>query len=412
MIQARWFPWRAVPVLFFSMLATAPGCQLAEVDEPDYSRPLPPGASALRLITDPARMPDLNAAARQLSSTGFREALARSLEWYEIPSTQSLFPVAGISHAHAYSSAYALEQIGQAPLAQVLPQLHENFDIYESVGWDGGGGVLFTGYYSPIFKASRTRSPGFEHPLHKRPQDLVANPVSGEVHGRQTASGVTAYPTRAQIQDSRMLAGTELVYLPSRFDAYLIHVNGSAKLEMTDGSVMYVGYAGNNGHEYTSIGRALVADGKISADRLSLPTLRAYFLNHPDELDGYLRRNDRYVFFREYSGDTWPAGSLGFKVTAGRSLATDKAIFPRGCVVLVTTDKAPTGGWALPPSQLMLDQDTGGAIRAPGRGDIYFGIGPTAEASAGRQVAEGRLYYLLLKRDRVQGWYDRMMTNN
>ncbi len=410
MIQARWIPWRACPALMLSLLIVSTGCQLAEVDPPDYSRPLPPGAVALRRITDLNRMPDLAPAARQLSAPGFLEALGRSIQWYQVPSTQSLFPVAGISHAHAYASAYALEQIGQAGSAHALPQLRQDFDVYESVGWDGGGGVLFTGYYSPVFKASRTQAPGYEYPLYQRPMDLVTNPLSGEVHGRQTALGVSPYPTRAQIETSQMLAGTELVYLPSRFDAYLIHVNGSAKLEMTDGSVMYVGYSGNNGHEYTSIGRALVADGKISADRLSLPTLRAYFASHPDELDSYIRRNDRFVFFREYSGDTWPAGSLGFKVTPGRSLATDKAIFPRACVVLVTTDKAPAGGWALAHSQLMLDQDTGGAIRAPGRGDIYFGIGPTAEASAGRQAAEGRLYYLLLKRDRVQTWYDRMMA--
>jgi peptidoglycan lytic transglycosylase A len=408
MIQARRYPWRERLVPLLWVLVALAGCQRARVQAPDYSRPLPPGASALRLITDPSRMPDLGPAAGQLSDPRFQQALGRSIEWYQVPSTRGLFPVAGISHAHAQASAYALKQIGQAAQGQALKQLRAEFDVYESVGWDGGGGVFFTGYYSPVFKASRTRAPGFEYPLYKRPPDLVANPLSGEVHGRQTLAGVTPYPTRARIEDSGMLAGTELVYLPSRFDAYLIHVNGSAKLEMTDGSVMYVGYSGNNGHAYTSIGRALVADGKISADRLSLPTLRAYFRDHPDELDGYIRRNDRFVFFREYSGDTWPAGSLGFKVTAGRSLATDKAIFPRGCVVLVTTDKAPAGGWALPGSQLMLDQDTGGAIRAPGRGDIYFGIGPSAEASAGRQAAEGRMYYLLLKRDRVQGWYDRM----
>jgi membrane-bound lytic murein transglycosylase A len=408
MILARWIPWRAWPVLMCCSAALLTGCQLAEVEPPDYSRPLPPGTVALRVITDPGKMPDLNPAARQLSSPGFIQALDRSIQWYQVPSTENLFPVAGISHVHAHASAYALQQMGQTSPGQAIEQLRSDFDVYESVGWDGGGGVLFTGYYSPVFKASRTRAPGFEYPLYQRPADLVANPLSGEVHGRQTASGVTPYPTRAQIEDAQTLAGTELVYLPNRFDAYLIHVNGSAKLEMTDGTVMYVGYSGNNGHEYTSIGRALVADGKINADRLSLPTLRAYFGGHPEELDGYIRRNDRFVFFREYSGDTWPAGSLGFKVTAGRSLATDKAIFPRGCVVLVTTDKAPTGGWALPRSQLMLDQDTGGAIRAPGRGDIYFGIGPAAESSAGRQAAEGRLYYLLLKRDRVQAWYDRM----
>ncbi len=386
--------------LFFS-LSVMPGCKRAHV-EPDYSRPLPPGASALRLVTDTDRMPDLSPAARQLTSPGFQQALARSIEWYEIPSTQSLFPVAGISHAHAFTSAYAMQQIGSGAAGGVLSQLHQEFDVYESVGWDGGGGVLFTGYYSPVFKASRTRDPGFEYPLYKKPANLIANPLTGEVRG--------SHPARAQLEDSGALTGTELVYLSSRLDSYIIQVNGSAKLEMTDGTVMYVGFAATNGHEYTSIGQELIKDGKISADKLSLPTLRAYFQTNPGELDGYIRRNDRFVFFREYEGDTWPAGSLGFKVTPGRSLATDKSIFPRACVVLVTTDKGPSGGWALPTSQLMLDQDTGGAIRAPGRGDIYFGIGPSAEASAGRQAAEGRLYYILLKRDRVQGWYDRMMA--
>ncbi len=386
--------------LLAAILLATPGCKRATVEPPDYSRPLPPGMSALRLVTDPARMPDLSAAARQMTDPGFQQALAGSLEWYDIPSTQDFFPVAGISHVHAHTSAYAMQQIAQA--GGVLNQLQSDFDVYESVGYDGSGIVFYTGYYSPVFKASRTRSPGFNYPLYQRPADLSSDPRTGEVIG--------SYPSRSQIEDAGMLAGTELVYLPSRLDAYIVQVNGSAKLEMTDGSVMYVGFAATNGHEYTSIGRELVKDGKISADRLSLPTLRAYFQSNPGELDGYIRRNDRFVFFREYSGDTWPAGSLGFKVTPRRSLATDKAIFPRGCVVLVTTDRGPSGGWALPSAQLMLDQDTGGAIRAPGRGDIYFGIGPSAESNAGRQAAEGRMYYLLLKRDRVQAWYDRMMT--
>ncbi len=388
--------------LFLSMCIVAlgllPGCNRAAVAPPDYSRPLPPGASALRLVTDPARVPDMSSAVRQLSDPGFQQALANSITWYDIPSTQGLFPVAGISHVHAQTSAWALLQISRSP--NPLGEIHSNFDVYESVGYDGSGIVFFTGYYSPVFKASRTRTANFQYPLYKKPADLSTNPLTGEVMG--------SYPTRSQLESSNSLAGTELVYLATRLDAYIIQVNGSAKLEMTDGSTMYVGYAGTNGHEYTSIGQELVKDGKINPDRLSLPTLRAYFQSNPGELDGYIKRNDRFVFFREYSGDTWPAGSLGFKVTPRRSLATDKSIFPRACVVLVTTDKGPSGGWAMPTSQLMLDQDTGGAIRAPGRGDIYFGIGPSAEANAGRQAAEGRMYYLLLKRDCVQAWYDRM----
>ena len=97
MIQARWIPWRAWPVLMCSILVVSTGCQLAEVEAPDYSRPLPPGVNALRRITDPARMPDLAPAARQLSAPGFIQALDRSIQWYQVPSTQSLFPVAGIS---------------------------------------------------------------------------------------------------------------------------------------------------------------------------------------------------------------------------------------------------------------------------------------------------------------------------
>ena len=124
-----------------------------------------------------------------------------------------------------------------------------------------------------------------------------------------------------------------------------------------------------------------------------MPAIRRYFREHPGELDGYIQRNDRFVFFQAYDGTRWPAGSLGFKVTPGRTLATDKAVYPRGGAVLVSTT-TPDGERF---DRLMLDQDTGGAIRAPGRADIYFGVGRDAEELAGSMAAEGRLYYLFLK---------------
>jgi len=204
-----------------------------------------------------------------------------------------------------------------------------------------------------------------------------------------------------------MLAGRELVYLSSRLDAYIIEVNGSAKLNMRDGATMYVGYAGTNGHEYTSVGGLLVEDGKLSGAKLSLPAIRQYFVQHPYELSSYIRRNDRFVFFSEYDGSRWPAGSMGFRVMPMRTLATDKAIFPRGSVVLVNT-RMPGAIGSRSFNQVMLDQDTGGAIRAAGRADIYIGIGREAEVLAGRQVAQGQMYYLLLKPDKVQPWYQRM----
>jgi membrane-bound lytic murein transglycosylase A len=170
---------------------------------------------------------------------------------------------------------------------------------------------------------------------------------------------------------------------------------------------MHVGYDGSNGHDYTSVSQLLIADGKLDKNHLSLPAVQSYFARHRDELDGYIWQNDRYVFFSEYNGTNWPAGSLGFSVQAGRTVATDKSVFPRGGVVLVDT-QSPRGGGQGPFRRFMLDQDTGGAIRAAGRADLYMGVGDSAEAIAGRQYAEGRLYYLFLKADRVAHWRQRM----
>ena len=378
---------------------------------PDYSRPLPPGASALRLITDPGERPDLTKLAAQFASAGFLESLERSVGWYRVPSSRRSFPVSGISHVHAATSAQALHWIltHTDDPAQAAAQIGREFDVYASVGWNGKGDVLITGYYSPAFSASVERTGEYQYPLYTRPQDLITDPRTGLILGRRTPGnadgGVTPYPARAQIEQQGLLAGGELVYLPSRLDAYTIEVNGSAKLNMTDGTVRYVGYDGNNGHAYTSIGRQLVADGRLDANTVSMPAIRRFFQANPDELEQYIQRNDRFIFFCDYDSTDWPAGSLGLRVEGGRSLATDKTVYPPGSVVLVRSMQPGRGG---PIDQLVLDQDTGGAIRAPGRADLYFGIGPSAEERAGVLAAEGRLYYFFLKRERVQGWYNRL----
>ncbi|MEM6550980.1 MAG: MltA domain-containing protein [Planctomycetota bacterium] len=364
---------------------------------PDYARPLPPGQPAIRRVSDPTAHLSWEELARQAQQPGFRAALNRSRVWFTLPSSPTHFPRSGITFDHAKRSVDTFaDLIDQYPNPADQPALAaalaNRFDLYMSVGWDNAGTVLFTAYYSPEFTASKTPDATFRYPLYQRPADLASDPRTGEVFGRPTSLGFEPYPTRSQLLDSGVLNGTELVFLPTRLDAYLIEVNGSAKLNMTDDSVMYVGHAGTNGRDYTSIGRELVADGKLDPATASLPTLKAHFEQYPDELPGYIRRNDRMVFFKEYPGSDWPAGSLGFTVTPYRTVATDKAIFPRGGVTFTTV---PDQGIRL----LMLDQDTGGAIRAPGRADLYFGIGAAAEAAAGRVAHEGRLYYFLLRSD-------------
>ena len=315
----------------------------------------------------------------------------------------------GISHSRARASVYAFRELAEeyeSP-SEFGQRIEAEFDFFTSVGSDGQGTVLFTGYYSPTFEGSRVRTATFRYPLFRLPEDLVKNSATGEILGRRTGDGIVPYPKRAEIEESGMLAGTELVWLRSQWDVYLIHVQGSAALSLADGSVLHAGYAGNNGHPYVSPSRELVADGKISEAELSLDDVRAYFVAHPEDLDPYLRRNPRFIFFSEVNSSNWPQGSLGVPVTPLRSIATDKELFPPGGVTLVVTQAIDASGQSHPFEQLMLDQDRGGAILSPGRVDIYFGIGPQAEKRAGGEYFEGRLFYLFLKPERLSAWQER-----
>lgn len=369
------------------------GCGTKQL--PDYARPLPPGAKALRPVPTAWRAEIFAQVAQQLDDPAFVTALGRSYDWFRVDSAKTHFPVEGVTYQRARASVDELFRLAELPdPAAREAELHARFSAYESVGYNGQGVVFFTGYFSPQFTASLTRQGPYQYPLYMRPADLQTDPATGQVLGQvDPATGaIDAYPVREELESTRALAGQELVWLPSRLDAFSIEVNGSAKLTLTDGTEMFIGYAGTNGREYTSIGRLLVADGALDKNTVSMPTIRDHFQEHPQQLDYYIRQNERFVFFQEYAGSDWPAGSLGFRVQDERSLATDKKIFPRGGVVLAST-QLPDG---TPFRQLMLDQDTGGAIRAPGRADIYFGIGRAAEQLSGQQAAEGRLFYLFL----------------
>lgn len=350
----------------------------------------------------------------QLADPKFVESLRLSAGWYDKPSSKSYFnpDVSGISHVHAKVSAQALLYLVESsPTPEdAASQIDSLFDVYQTVGWNKQGVVLFTGYYSPQFTASLERTGPYQFPLYTRPADLRSDPISGEVFGRDTGTGQTVpYYTRSEIESQGILKGKELVYLPQRLDAYTIEVNGSAKLDLTNGDTLYIGHAGTNGLNYTSIGRELIKDGKLDKNTVSMPTIRQFFLDNPAELEKYIARNDRFVFFKEYENpEQWPGGALGVRVNAMRSLATDKEVYPPGAMALVKTGTKNRTGTIAPIQQLVFDQDAGGAIRAPGRADFYFGIGPAAESEAGKLAVEGTIYYFFLKRDLVQGWYDQL----
>jgi membrane-bound lytic murein transglycosylase A len=355
-------------------------------------------AVALRKITDPKQIPDFAPGWRDLD--GLRTSIRGSLNYLNKPSSAQYFPYGDIHRDGAVKTLEAFLALVDAGARsdEIDGLIRSTFDVYESVGCDDKGTVLFTGYYTPIFDGSLTRSPRFRYPLYKAPDNLVKGP-DGQTLGRRASNGeVTPWPPRAVLEESGVLKGQELVWLDDPFKAYIAHVQGSAKIRLGDSKLITVGYAGNNGHEYQSVAKILIEDGRIPSDRMSLGAMIEYFEKHPEEVDKYVRKNPRYVFFQ--IGEGSPRGSLNEPVMPWRTIATDKTIFPRGCLAFLSTTlpqmgregivKQPYGGFAL-------DQDTGGGIRAAGRCDIYMGEGDQAGRLAGQTYQEGRLYYLFLK---------------
>lgn len=364
----------------------------------DYWRPLPANSPALRKVADPALVPDIRSALEG-DRQELVKALDRSANYLRTKSSERHFPIEGIDHARALRSVQEFRALmASASSVEELQRLiFSRFEVYESVGCDDQGTVLFTGYYTPIFDANLTQTDVFRYPLYKRPDDLVGG-ANGEILGRKLADGkIVPYYTREEIE-AGAIKGHEIAWLKDRFEAYVCTIQGSAQLRLPGGGLLRIGYSGNNGYPYTSVGQQMIKDGIIERSQLSLAGLTAHFRSNPDQMDHYLPLNKRYVFFTRT--DSQPIGSLGVVVTPRHTIATDKSLFPRGCVALVDTvvpKVGPDGPERADFRQFVLDQDTGGAIRAAGRCDIYLGIGDEAGKIAGWTLSEGRLYYFFVK---------------
>jgi membrane-bound lytic murein transglycosylase A len=372
---------------------TLPPEQVAKAKK-DYHRPLPAGQHALRKITDPAALPDL--AAGFQDREGLLAGVERSLHYLGKPSSEQFFPVSGISHAQVVRSLELFRELLQrgGDALELAAEVRERFDVYTTIGCDDQGTVLFTGYYTPVFDASREPSAEFSHALHAPPEGHVKDLITGKTLGLRRADGTIDpdYPGREELLSSDRLKGRELVYLRNPFEAYIVGVQGSAQLRLRDGTKLEVGYAGTNGKPYASLGRALVKAGKLKPDELNLKRMIDYFSEHPEDFAPLAAKNQRYVYFQESSGG--PFGCLNEQVTRLRTIATDKSIFPRASLCFLEA-RLPVAAGVY--RGFTLDQDAGGAIRAPGRCDVYMGTGEAAGREAGRTLAEGRMYYLIAR---------------
>jgi len=337
-------------------------------------------------ITDPKQLP-------RFEDDYNRDTLLRSidysLEYFKrVKTNPHGFRMAGFSHQNLENTLKVFREgfLRCHSAKEINEFIVRNFRVFQAIGKAYEGQVHFTGYGTPIYDGSLTPTGAFRYPLYKKPADFKK-----------------PYNTRREIEERNLLKGNEIVYLKSKLDAYLIHVQGSGQINLPSGEKVYVGYDADSGHTYTSMGRLLVMDRKIPEEDLTLSTLISYFDQHPTELDSYLKKNDRYIFFKRVN-HAIPYGSIGVPVTPMRSIATDKKVFPAGGLAFAVIEprkaKKSWRFWKKGKSEIeksffALDQDTGSAIETPARADVYFGIGDQAMHEAGDLNAYGRLYYLL-----------------
>ena len=279
---------------------------------------------------------------------------------------------------------------------------------------------LFTGYYEPEIKASRTRTGPYQTPVLGPPPDLVTADLgqfdpkfAGErLRGRVAGGRFVPYPARAEIErgvDPSAAHQKVLAWIADPVEAFFMHIQGSGRLLLEDGNVLRLAFAEKNGRPYTAIGRVLVDRGALAPGTVSMQTIRAWLAANPEQMSEILAQNQSYIFFRPVPapdpasnpapGPTLgPPGAGGVPLTPGRSLAVDRAFHALGAPLWLDT-QAPTGpGGALAPfRRLMITQDTGSAIKGPVRGDVFWGSGEAAGEIAGLMQQFGRLTVLLPK---------------
>lgn len=275
-----------------------------------------------------------------------------------------------------------LDQSDWAPICAIAQSTTDARGFFESlflpVRITDGKDALFTGYFEPEIRASRDRGGAYLYPIYSVPSDLP--------RGRP-------WLTRGQI-DSGALAGRglEIAYAADPVDLFFLQVQGSGRLQLADGSVMRIGFAAKNGHEYRSVGRELVRQGHLPENRVSAQAIRAWVRANGEAGRRALHHNPSFVFFRvidHVPPEKGPLGAMNRSITAGRSIAVDPAFTPLGAPVWVEKDGRN------PLRRLMIAQDTGSAIKGAQRADVFYGTGAEAGAEAGRIRDPGQMIVLL-----------------
>lgn len=341
-------------------------------------------------------------------------AIERSVEYLErIPKERNFF-----FGRHKFSAEYLVESL-QAFLylldninnPQVFNgRLKEYFYFYKSVGDDGHGKVTYTGYYEPILDGSLVRTNEYRYPIYRKPDDLITIDLSlfhprfsgQKIVARYDNGNVIPYFSREEIDCQYKLAnkGLEIAWVSDPIDRFLLQIQGSGRIRLQDGRFLNIHYAASNGRPYRSIGKLMIDEGIISREDASIPAIKDYLKNQPQDMERIFNHNQSYVFFEIV--DRGPLGNIEVPLTPGRSIATDPYLFPKGALAFISTEKPiiDVSGKVIKWekfSRFVMNQDAGGAIKGPGRADLFWGSGRYAQLAAGYMKQPGELYFLVKK---------------
>lgn len=281
---------------------------------------------------------------------------------------------------------------------------YQHFNLYKALQKNGKDEGLVTGYYQPLLKGSKKRSRKYQVPLYGPPSDLITVDLSEvypdlkykRLRGRVEGNKLIPYHTREEItEDKYPLKGNELFWVKDAVEAFFLEIQGSGVIAFEDGTRTQVGYADQNGHPYRSMGRELIHKGELSRHKVSMQSIKAWAKKNKKKLQRFMNANPSVVFFRELPpGLPGPIGALGVPITAERSVAVDRKFVPLGAPIILSTTQ-PNSKKTL--KQIMVAQDTGGAIGGGVRIDYYWGQGNVPGRKAGSMKQQGKVWVMLPK---------------
>lgn len=270
------------------------------------------------------------------------------------------------------------------------------FKTYFEAVQVGDGKAHATGYYEPEIAGSRDRRPGYDVPVYAKPSDLsevdlgqFADSLKGrKIRGRVEGKTFVPYYERAQIEAGAIRDTAPIIaWAADPVEMFFLEVQGSGRLRLPDGGVMRIGFAGQNGRDYTGIGKLMRDRNLLAPGQASMQGIMAWLRAHPEEGRAIMNENKSFVFFQELKG-AGPLGAMGLPVTGLASVAADPAFTPLGAPVFLSMDRAEATG-------LWVAQDTGGAIKGSNRFDTFWGAGEQARAIAGGMNSRGTAWLLL-----------------